>query len=131
MKHGIIGLIALALAMLWTPQGMAFELLDDRQLEEITAGSANQDEHRQAILARVPLRYSGRKGSVEGDIVVVPMSSVDHTANLSLMDNAQSNLRSLININAVSSPIQVLLNLNINVHSTIDRVIQVNSMNPD
>ena len=47
-------------------------------------------------------------------------------AILILRDNAQGNLRSLINVNAVNSLIQVLVNLNININSTVGSVQQIN-----
>ena len=47
-------------------------------------------------------------------------------ANLSLNGNAQQNLSSLINLNAVNSKINVLLNLNVNINSTVATLIQSN-----
>lgn len=49
------------------------------------------------------------------------------TSNLILQGEAQQNLRSLINIAAVNSKIDVLVNLNININSTVGTVGQVNS----
>jgi len=45
---------------------------------------------------------------------------------LTLNGNAQQNLSSLININAVNSKINVLLNLNVNINSTVGTIIQSN-----
>lgn len=45
---------------------------------------------------------------------------------LSLSDNAQQNLHSLVNINAVNSKINVLLNLNVNINSTVGTMTQAN-----
>ncbi len=45
---------------------------------------------------------------------------------LSLNGNAQQNLNSLININAVNSKINVLLNLNVNINSTVGTLTQMN-----
>jgi hypothetical protein len=46
--------------------------------------------------------------------------------SLSINGNAQQNLSSLININAVNSKINVLLNLNVNINSTVGTIIQSN-----
>lgn len=46
--------------------------------------------------------------------------------SLTLNGNAQQNLSSLININAVNSKINVLLNLNVNINSTVGTIIQSN-----
>jgi hypothetical protein len=46
--------------------------------------------------------------------------------SLTLNGSAQQNLSSLININAVNSKINVLLNLNININSTVGTIIQSN-----
>lgn len=45
---------------------------------------------------------------------------------LSLNGSAQQNLTSLVNINAVNSNISVLLNLNVNINSTVGTVLQSN-----
>lgn len=49
------------------------------------------------------------------------------TSNLILQGEAQQNLRSLINIAAVNSKIDVLVNLNVNINSTVGTVAQANS----
>lgn len=45
---------------------------------------------------------------------------------ISLTGSAQQNLSSLININAVNSKINVLLNLNVNINSTVGTITQAN-----
>ena len=49
------------------------------------------------------------------------------TSNLILQGEAQQNLRSLINIAAVNSKVDVLVNLNVNINSTVGTVGQANS----
>lgn len=123
--------IFILIATLLSPIASAFQPLDDQQLAKITAGSADADLQNLDSLVRIPLYYSKNNIDVDGEIFVLPSSNYNQTSSLQLLDNAQSNLRSLININAVNSPINVLLNLNINVQSTIDRVIQLNSLTSD
>lgn len=110
--------------------GVSFALvmLTDDQLDNITAGSYDPAAQGQEVLTRIPFRYSSGKGQVDGEVIVMPMNSFDQTARLQLMDNAQSNLSSLININAVNSPIQVLLNLNVNLNSTVGNLNQWNQL---
>ena len=113
--------------MLFLPDVIfGFEALTDEQMANITAGSIDATTSSQETLTRIPFKYSFAKGRVDGEVIVIPMTSFDQTATLQLMDNAQSNLNSLININAVNSPIQVLLNLNVNVNSTVGNVNQWN-----
>jgi hypothetical protein len=50
------------------------------------------------------------------------------TTNLLLQGDAQQNLRSLVNIAAVNSKINVLVNLNVNINSTVGAVGQANSL---
>ena len=50
----------------------------------------------------------------------------NNTSTLSINGNAQQNLSSLVNINAVNSKINVLLNLNVNINSTVGTVVQSN-----
>lgn len=58
-----------------------------------------------------------------------PIGSVNNTTTtgtLNLGGNAQQNLSSLVNINAVNSTISVLLNLNVNINSTVGTLTQSN-----
>jgi hypothetical protein len=128
MSTKYIHFVPLLLAALFATSSSAFEALSDEALNSITAGSTNSVEYGEEILTRIPFRYTGRKGNVDGEVIVIPMSSYSQASQLQLMDNAQSNLQSLININAVNSPVQVLLNLNINVNSSIGNVNQLNRL---
>ena len=113
---------------LFTTEVSSFEELSNQQLNAITAGNTNSDHESVEALTRIPFHYSGKKGSVDGEVIVVPMALYNQASSLQLMDNAQANLRSLININAVNSPIQILLNLNININSTIGNLNQLNTL---
>lgn len=55
-----------------------------------------------------------------------PAVSTTNVGTLSLSGSAQQNLSSVININAVNSTISVLLNLNVNLNSTVGTVMQSN-----
>jgi hypothetical protein len=128
MSTKYINFVPLLLTALFATSSSAFEALNDEALNSVTAGSTYSVEYGNGALTRIPFRYTGRKGNVDGEVIVIPMSSYSQASQLQLMDNAQSNLQSLININAVNSPIQVLLNLNINVNSSIGSVNQLNRL---
>jgi hypothetical protein len=113
---------------LFSAGAWGFEVLSDQELSAVTAGNASTGYESMDALTSIPFHYSGKNGSVDGEVIVVPMTTYNQAAYLQLTDNAQSNLSSLININAVNSPIQILLNLNINVNSSIGSLNQVNSL---
>lgn len=52
--------------------------------------------------------------------------TVQNIGSLQLQDQAQQNLRALVNVNAVNSMVQVLLNLNISVDSQVGSILQGN-----
>ena len=122
--------ISLTFAALLPALAWGFEPLSDQELNAITAGSANSGQESQEALSRISFHYSSKKAQVDGEVIVLPMTTYNQTATLQLMGNAQSNLSSLININAVSSPINILMNLNINVNSTIGNLNQLNTLIP-
>jgi len=128
MKSRYAGLITFYLIALFSAGVCGFEELSNHELSAVTAGNANLDNASQEALTRIPFSYSSKKGSVDGEVIVVPMNTYNQASSLQLMDNAQANLRSLININAVNSPIQILLNLNININSTIGNLNQLNTL---
>jgi hypothetical protein len=103
------------------------EPLDDEQLDAVTAGAADET----ADLLEFNVKHqtaSGRRIEVEGGIDVERLRSMDNAALL-LQDSAQSNLRSLININAVQSAVNVLVNLNIVIDSNVGEIRQLNLSN--
>jgi hypothetical protein len=102
----------------------AFETLDDAQLDNVVAGT--QTSESPGDIARIPIMFSRPNGnSIDGEIVLQRISN-QTSGSLILQDGAQSNLQSLININAVNSPVNVLLNLNININSSIGVLQQLN-----
>jgi hypothetical protein len=102
--------------------------LSDAELDKVTAGGAPA----QSTGGVLEFQFQGKAGNTHtvngsGTVAVktdgVPLDS----ATLILQDGAQQNLRSMININAVNSRIQVLVNLNININSTVGAVHQSNT----
>jgi len=104
--------------------------LDDATLDRVTAAG---------VTARVSLggvvNFSGAVPTANGlvtgigSLVVQPVSNSTTnttTGTVSLGGSAQQNLSSLININAANSTINVLLNLNVNINSTVGTILQSN-----
>jgi hypothetical protein len=100
--------------------------LNDAALDRVTAGTVT------AGLSDGVVKFQGQTPtanglvSSSGSLAVqnVPLSST--TGTLSINGNAQQNLSSLVNINAVNSKINVLLNLNININSSVGTLTQAN-----
>ena len=102
----------------------AAEPLTDEELDVVTAGTA--DESKQLLEFNVKHETaSGRQVTVDGAIDLERVRSIDNAALL-LQDSAQSNLQSLININAVQSAVNVLVNLNITIDSNVGEIRQLN-----
>ncbi|MDH5571654.1 MAG: hypothetical protein OEY89_07810 [Gammaproteobacteria bacterium] len=91
--------------------------LSNIELDDVTAGNASVPIQVDHITSK------GTHIAVDGD---VQWQTTTQNYNLILSDNAQQNLNSLININAVNSPVNVLLNLNINIDSAIGSIQQYN-----
>jgi hypothetical protein len=100
--------------------------MNDAALDGVTAGTVT------AGLSDGVVKFQGQTPtanglvSSSGSLAVqnVPFSST--TGTLSINGNAQQNLSSLVNINAVNSKIHVLLNLNVNINSSVGTLTQAN-----
>lgn len=104
--------------------------LDDATLDRVTAAGVTT-----RVMPGGVINFSGAvptaNGLVQGigSLVVQPVSNsttTTTTGTVNLGGNAQQNLSSLININAVNSTINVLLNLNVNINSTVGTILQSN-----
>lgn len=128
IKGILFSLFILFLSPIVSPGAWGFAELTDQELSSVTAGSVDLADKSMEALTRIPFHYAGNNGEVDGEVLVIPMADIRNQGTLQLMDNAQANLRSLINVNAVNSPVQILLNLNININSTIGNVNQLNNL---
>jgi len=102
--------------------------LSDADLDKVSAGATAP----QNLGGSVQFSFSGQAGSSHtvqgtGSISVKEGTLPSISSNLSLQDSAQQNLRSLVNIVAVNSKVQVLVNLNININSTVGTLHQANA----
>ena len=101
--------------------------LSDAALDQVTAGSVS------AGVSDGVVRFAGQAATANGLVsstgsLALQSSPIASSTmgTLSLNGNAQQNLSSLVNINAVNSKINVLLNLNININSTVSTLTQSN-----
>ena len=100
--------------------------LNDAALDRVTAGTVT------AGLSNGVVKFQGETPTANGLVSSsgslalenVPLSST--TGTLTINGNAQQNLSSLVNINAVNSKINVLLNLNVNINSSVGTLTQSN-----
>ena len=102
--------------------------LNDAEMDQVTAAGVWTEEVVDGVIR---FHFEGRAGrshtvNGSGTIELLAAELPLNAATLILRDNAQGNLRSLINVNAVNSLIQVLVNLNININSTVGSVQQIN-----
>ena len=75
------------------------------------------------------LTKSGTPISASGTLDVLQNAQDINQANLNLLslsDSAQQNLQALVSVNAVDSLVQVLVNMNVNINSTVDIIEQTN-----
>lgn len=127
MSKQLKGSFILMTLFLLSPITYCFESLTNNEMDLITAGSATVPRNELVSFEFNRRLGSGRKVDGTGSLEFRPTNIGNYTnGNLVLRDNAQNNLSALININAVNSPVQVLLNLNININSKVGSVNQSN-----
>lgn len=119
-----LGILSFLASFLLAGSAFAYDNLDDLQLDNVVAG--NQQGSNNNPIASIPVHAQGSYGKVDGEATVLPAISNQTSGSLLIQDGAQSHLNSMININAVNSPVQVLLNLNININSEVGSVKQSN-----
>jgi hypothetical protein len=115
--------IAIA-ACLWAPLAHAGPLeLSDTELDAVTAGTAGADADDTAVVNATRRTARGNVIHAEGTVEVIRAGEQNV---LMLRDNAQQNLGALVNVNAAGAPVNVLLNLNVNINSTVGSMQQLN-----
>lgn len=101
--------------------------MSDLELDAVTAGAASDDDADRLLTFELErTTRSGNTITVAGDVSKLEAIDSIELGALTLTDNAQSNLQSLININAVNSAVNVLLNLNVTIDSSVGSVNQFN-----
>jgi hypothetical protein len=107
----------------------AHEPLSDEQLDAITAG-ADAAVLEEVTVHAARVTASGKRITADGTLGVQHIPNGLTAADLLLRDSAQSNLQALVNLNAVNSVVNVLLNLNINIDSQVGDLRQINLATP-
>ena len=124
MKHPHLRIVATLLLSAAACAASAAEVLTDEQLDQVTAGTASMSYDRERRFLELHKTTAlGTEIGVTGKVDSVAVSN----AALQLSGSAQSDLHALINTNAVNSPVQVLMNLNININSSVNTLNQTNS----
>jgi hypothetical protein len=128
-------LFVVASLVLLTQAGLAQSMarhtpqpLNDAAMDRITAAGVS------ASLSNGVVQFQGSASTANGlvsgagtlQVLTGPLTSTTNMGTLTLNGNAQQNLSSLVNINAVNSNINVLLNLTVNMNSTIGSIVQSN-----
>lgn len=100
--------------------------LSDAELDATTAGSATGGAQRLLTFDVARRSRSGRTVTADGSLELLePLpGAIPH--QMLVLDRAQNNLQSVININAVNSAVNVLLNLNVNIDSRVGDLRQTN-----
>ena len=122
---------ALLVLVLLAAAGLAFadgRELSDAELDEVVAGTVDYTLHEELLR----FSYVGAAGSrhdaeIDGTALVTGSPLPGATTGRLIIDNgAQTGLSALVNLNAVNSQVNVLLNLNITINSTVGEVRQIN-----
>ncbi len=105
------------------------QALNDAELDAITAGSlsveASKDQFNFQLggdSGRLSITGSGTVATADNTVTAGPAGYII------MRDNAQSNLRAFVNVNAVNAKVQVLINLTININSTVGTIHQINTV---
>jgi hypothetical protein len=101
--------------------------LSDDALDKVTAGTIAANTSEGVV------KFQGQTPTANGLVsssgsLAIQNGGVSNTTvgTLNINGNAQQNLSSLVNLNAVNSKINVLMNLNVNINSTVGTLTQSN-----
>ena len=100
--------------------------LSDAALDQVTAGSIAAGISDGVVKFQGSTPTPNGVVSSTGSLAIQSAPLGSTLGTLSLNGSAQQNLSSLVNINAVNSKINVLLNLNVNINSTVGTLTQSN-----
>ena len=113
--------------MAQTPARHKPKPLNDAALDRVTAGgfSAGLSNGVVTFQGSVPTNNGLVTGAGTLAVLTGPLTGTNQST-LTLNGGAQQNLSSLVNINAVDSNVNVLLNLTVNIGSTVGTITQTN-----
>lgn len=120
-----LAVLCLAAGAAWADEGR--RPLTAAELDQVTAGAASIAGTEELLtFEAVKKTQSGRTITADGSIELVDSLEGLTIGRLTLNGNAQRNLESMININAVNSAVNVLLNLNVSIDSEVGSINQLN-----
>lgn len=127
MKLAILSGVLVLTIFVFLPSAWSAQQLSDQELDGIAAGAMSTDVVDGVM--RFQMGEETGRISIGGDVSVSSAANAPpgQVGILVLRDNAQENLHSFINVNAVNSAVQVLINLNVNINSTVGVLRQRNS----
>jgi hypothetical protein len=132
MKTLIVVCFLCMVSMGATDHSWGAQVLNDEEMDQITAGTLSvgmSDDGKFNFLlggdksSRLSVEGSGTVAAVN-----VPQPPSTPASYIIIRDSAQSNLHSFSNVNAVNSKVQVLINLTVNVNSTVGAIHQSNTV---
>jgi hypothetical protein len=100
--------------------------MSESQMELVYGGGISVNSDTPGVLDFSFDHIGGKNLLVDGSGNMRFGTDVANSGTLLLANNAQSNLRSVVNINAVNANIQVLLNIVVNVNAKVDNLSQSN-----
>jgi hypothetical protein len=117
--------------VLVTCTGLAFaegHELSDEELDEVVAGTVDESLHEELLrFSYVGPAGARHEAEIDGTLSVSGGPLANVPTGLLVIDNgAQRDLSALVNLNAVNSQVNVLLNLNITINSTVGEIRQIN-----
>ena len=134
----LVGLVACLSLAAGVSQAGGREMTDD-ELDAVKAGAFEVASTAPNQLSFAIDDVGGNRFTVDGtgDVTLsaIPIGVVEPTqtfvtntvtSSVNVSDSAQQNLSALVNLNAANAVIQVLMNLNINVDSTVNNLTQTN-----
>jgi hypothetical protein len=101
--------------------------LNDAALNQITAGSVSATVNGGVVNFGGAVQTPNGLVSAAGNLAMLngPLAGAN-AGSITLNGAAQQDLTSLVNINAANSIVNVLLNLNVNINSTVGNLVQSN-----
>jgi hypothetical protein len=100
--------------------------MSDAALDKVTAGTVTAGVSDGVVKFQGQTPTPNGLVSSSGSLALQGGTLNSTTGTLSISGNAQQNLSSLVNISAVNSKINVLMNLNVNINSTVGTLTQSN-----
>ena len=114
-----------------TDHAWGAQVLSDEEMDQVTAGALSvgmSDGKFNFLLGGDKSSRLSVEGSGTVATVTAPLPPGAPSSYIIIRDGAQSNLHSFSNVNAVNSKVQVMINLTVNINSTVGAIHQTNTV---